>query len=136
MLVPTCDAYLAVVQGDWKSVTKEEADDLLALVHSVSLPLEGVCLHGSENDKPLPSRKALAVLRASSIDAESLAGTDYNLHSQPLMSLPTSCTTRPSRNGCNQANRDQRHTLALDSRLPKKKPSLNLVFCMPLVMSL
>ena len=66
------------MQGDWKAAPNQEADELLALVHGAALPLEGVCLHGSENELPLPSRKALAELRntpgSAPQDSASLAG--------------------------------------------------------------
>jgi hypothetical protein len=63
-----------VVQGDWKRAPTEEADKILALIHSQAIPINGVWLYGSENEKPLPSRKALAELNNSSTESESLAG--------------------------------------------------------------
>lgn len=65
------------MQGDWRPVASGEASELLALVHDAALTGDGVCLHGSENEPPLPSRKALAALRIkpdSATDSASLAG--------------------------------------------------------------
>lgn len=68
-----------MMQGKWTPAPNKEAEELLALIHSTELPLEGVCLHGNENDKPVPSRKALAALHNSSIDIDALAGVLFML---------------------------------------------------------
>lgn len=65
------------LQGEWKPAPNKEADELLKMLHDAQPPLEGVCLHASENEPPLPSRKALAALKgvSSGVDAEAIAGT-------------------------------------------------------------